>query len=120
MKTILALTLLFSLPLFAASPSADYNINIHVSQSRIGTDCGSAFKGSSTCESVQQLSVLVDGAKYELESKTLLPKGVVALGDYKAKLVKDQQKPTHEFNRTYSLMFPDGSARDFVVTGQVE
>lgn len=119
-KTILALSLLFSLPLFAASPSTDYNLNIHVSQSRIGTDCSSVNKGESTCESVQQLSALIDGAKYELEAKTLLPKGIVALGDYKAKLTKDKQKSTHEFNRTYSLMFPDGSTRDFDVTGQVE
>jgi hypothetical protein len=109
-KIILALTLLFCLPLFAASPSADYNINIHVSESRIGT--GRA--------NVQELSVLVDGAKYEMESLTNLPKGIVALGDYKAKLVKDQQKPTHEFNRTYELMFPDGSTREFMVTGQIE
>ena len=69
---------------------------------------------------MQQISVLIDGAKYEMESVTNLPKGIVALGDYKAKLVKDQQKPTHEFNRTYELMFPDGSTRQFVVTGQME
>ena len=74
----------------------------------------------SFCGSVQQISVLIDGAKYEMESVTNLPKGIIALGDYKAKLVKDQQKPTHEFNRTYSLMFPDGSTRDFFVTGQLE
>jgi hypothetical protein len=96
--------------LFAQSPDAGYNLNIHVSQSRIGT--GRA--------NTQELCVLVDGAKYEMESLTNLPKGVIVLGDYKANLIKDQQKSTHEFNRTYSLMFPDGSTRDFVVTGQVE
>lgn len=94
-------------------------INIHVSESRIGTDCG-VSSGNSSCKSVHELSALIDGAKYELESKTRTPKGIVALGDNKAKLVKDQQKPTHEFNRTYQLMFPDGSTRQFVVTGQVE
>ena len=47
-KSILALTLLFSLPLFAASPSADYNLTIHVSESRMGSDC-SVFKGDSNC-----------------------------------------------------------------------
>jgi hypothetical protein len=119
-KTILTLTLLFSLPLFANSPSADYNITIHVSESRIGTVCSRVNKGDSNCDSAQRILGLIDGAKYELESKTVFPKGIVALGDYKAKLIKDQQKPTHEFNRTYSLMFPDGSTRDFVVTGQVE
>jgi hypothetical protein len=118
-KTILALSLLFCLPLFAQSPDAGYNLNIHVSESRIGTDCG-VSSGNSSCKSVQQLAALIDGAKYELEGETYFPKGIVALGDYKAKLVKDQQKPTHEFNRTYELMFPDGSTRKFRVTGQVE
>ena len=75
-KTILALSLLFSLPLFAASPSADYNLTIHVSESRIGT-------GRAT--DTQDLCVLVDGVKYEMESLTSFPKGIVALGDYKAK-----------------------------------
>lgn len=119
-KTILALSLLFSLPLFAASPSADYNITIHVSESRIGTDCGSVIKGDSFCKSVQKLSVMIDGAKYELEAETRTPKGIIAIGDYKAKLVKDQQKPTHEFSRIYELMFPDGTTRQFTVTGQIE
>ena len=91
-KTILALTLLFSLPLFAASPAADYNLTIHVSESRRGSDC-SVFKGDSTCKSFQRLSVLIDGAKYELEATTVLSKGIVALGDYKGKLIKDQQNP---------------------------
>ncbi len=124
-KPILALSLLlslpvFSLPMFAASPSADYTLTIHVSQTRIGTDCGIVLQGNSLCKSVQKLSVTIDGVKYELEAESLTPKGIVALGDYKAKLVKDQQKPTHEFNRTYELMFPDGSTRKFDVTGQVE
>lgn len=118
-KTILALTLLFSLPLFAASPAADYNLTIHVSETRIGTDCGVAV-GNSTCKSVQLLSALVDGAKYELESETFFPKGIVALGDYKARLIPGQEKPTHELNRSYELMFPDGSTRKFRVIGQVE
>ena len=65
-KSILALTLLFSLPLFAASPSADYNLTIHVSQSRIGTGLR-VFKVTPP-QSFQHLSVLVDGVKYELEA----------------------------------------------------
>ncbi len=118
-KLVLGLSLLLALPLFAQAKGADYTINMHVSESRIGTDCGVA-SGNSSCKSVQQLTVLVNGTKYELESETFFPKGIVALGDYKAKLVKDQQKPTHEFNRSYELMFPDGSTRKFRVTGQTE
>ena len=102
-----------------AQKSSDYAIKVHVSASRIGYDCG-VTKGESSCKSVQQVTVMIDGAKYELQSQTYFPKGIVALGDYQAKLVSDEQKPTHEFTRTYDLMFPDGSTRKFHVIGQTE
>jgi len=102
-----------------AQKSPDYAIKVHVSASHIGYFCG-VTNGDSSCKSVQQLNVLIDGAKYELQSETYFPKGVVGLGDYQAKLVSDEQKPTREFTRTYDLMFPDGSTRKFRVIGQME
>jgi hypothetical protein len=66
------------------------------------------------------LKALIDGRTYELESQTILPKGVVPLGDYHAKLIDDKQKPTGEFQRTYDVMFVDGSTRKFSVTGQMD
>jgi hypothetical protein len=108
-----------SLPVCAQTKAAGYPVKVHVSASSIGYDCG-VSRGDSSCKSVQQLSVLIDGAKYQLESETFFPKGIVAIGDYQAKLVDDQQKPTHEFTRVYELMFPDGSTRKFNVTGQME
>lgn len=113
-------SMLFSLPICAQGKSADYSIKVHVTASRIGTDCGSVTNGNSGCKSVQQISAMVDGVKYEMESETFFPKGIVALGDYEAKLVDDQQKPTREFSRSYDLMFPDGSTRKFRVIGQTE
>jgi hypothetical protein len=111
--------IVLSVPLYAQTKSADYAVKVHVSASHIGTDCG-VTKGDSSCKSVQQITVLVDGAKYELQSETFFPKGIVALGDYQAKLVDDQQKPTREFTRTYDLRFADGSTRKFHVIGQTE
>jgi hypothetical protein len=99
---------------------ADYTLGVHVTASRIGSDCGEVSKGSSSCRATQVLAAVVDGKKYELRSETILQKRVVALGDYKAKLVTDKQKPTHEFTREYDLMFPDGSTRKFSVIGQME
>ena len=116
---VLLCAMAVSLPMVAQAKSADYAVKVHVSGSRIGEDCG-VSRGSSNCSSVQILTVAIDGAKYELESETLLPKGIVALGDYPAKLTEDQQKPTHEFTRAYELKFPDGSARKFRVIGQTE
>jgi len=109
---------LLSIPA-SAQKGASYPVKVHVSASRIGYDCA-VSRGNTACESVQQLTAVVDGVKYELESETILPRGVVALGDYQAKLLEDEQKPTHEFKRAYELMFPDGSTRKFRVIGQTE
>lgn len=57
------------------------------------------------------LTVQVKGKKYELESETFFSKGLVALGNYQAKLGDHKEKPTGEFTRSYDLMFPDGSTR---------
>lgn len=106
-------------PLMGQAP-AEYTLGVHVTASRIGSDCGEVSKGTSSCRATQMLDAVIDGKKYELRSETILQKGVVALGDYKAKLVSDKQKPTHEFTREYDLMFPDGSTRKFTVIGQME
>jgi hypothetical protein len=110
---------LVAVPL-SGQAAADYTTGVHVTASRIGSDCGEVSKGTSSCRATQMLEAAVDGKKYELRSETILQKGVVALGDYKAKLVSDKQKPTHEFTREYDLMFPDGSTRKFSVIGQME
>lgn len=62
----------------------------------------------------------IEGKKYQLESETFFSKGLVALGDYHAKLSDHKEKPTKEFTRSYDLMFPDGSTRTFNVIGQME
>lgn len=116
--------LLFVSAMVLASPAnaqktSDYAIKVHVSASHIGYTCG-VLNGDSSCKSVQQVTAIIDGAKYELQSETFFPKGIVALGDYQAKLVSDEQKLTHEFTRTYELMFPDGSTRKFRVIGAME
>ena len=118
-KFLLVSALGFSISVYAQSKSADYTIKIHVSATRIGVDCG-VFNGNSSCKTVQQLTAQIDGAKYELQSETFFPKGIVALGDYQAKLIKNTVKPTHEFSREYDLVFPDGSTRKFRVIGQTE
>lgn len=45
---------------------------------------------------------------------------LLALGNYKARLVKDAHKPTGETSRIYELLLPGGQARRFVVVGQSE
>jgi hypothetical protein len=78
-----ALALLFlSCVLVWAAPSAsDYDISVHVSATRM------VFRGSSA--GYQSLSVILNGKRYELESLGA-PNALLMLGDYKARLVKDQ------------------------------
>jgi O-acetylhomoserine/O-acetylserine sulfhydrylase-like pyridoxal-dependent enzyme len=58
---------------------ADYTINVHVSKSYFGE------RGS------QMVKAVIDGKKYELVARPDYPM-LLALGDYKAKLVKDEHR----------------------------
>jgi hypothetical protein len=72
-------------------------------------------------QDVQKLTVIIDGKKYELEAPN--PRAgvsLLALGDYKAKLVQHQHKTTHESSQAYEFLFPDKKTRKFTVVGQTE
>ena len=97
----------------------EYTIPVHVTESHIGLSC-TITKGDSSCKSTQVFTAQIEGKKYQLESETFFSKGLVALGDYYAKLADHKEKPTKEFTRSYDLMFPDGSTRTFNVIGQME
>jgi len=87
---------------------AEYSINVHVSSSSIDLNVGT-----------QALDVVIDGKKYELRS--VLPMNrVLALGDYKAKLVQDQHKTTYDSFQVYEFLFRDKKTRKFEVVGQTE
>ena len=45
---------------------------------------------------------------------------LLALGDYKAKLVQDVHKTTYESSQAYEFLFPDKKTRRFFVVGQTE
>ena len=122
-KAVLVVFLLCSLPALAQSQPkeantidfSNYPLSMHISDSHVGIDC------SSSCKAAEFISATVEGNKYELESETFLPKnGIIALGDYHVKLINQKVKKTGEFQKTYELMFPDGSTRKFAVTGQTE
>ena len=75
---------------------------------------------------VQRLSVLIDGKKYELEApatlRANLQAGVtlLALGDYKARLVQDVHKTAYESSQAYEFQFTDKKTRKFMVVSQSE
>jgi hypothetical protein len=108
----LTLAVLLLLPTFAHASDpkpADYTITIHVSATRIA----SAGTG------VQDLDVIIDAKKYELNSDRAVGQ-LLALGDYKAKLVEDSHKTTYDSYQVYEFLFPDGKTRKFQVVGQIE
>jgi hypothetical protein len=109
-KITLAILLLISALAWAGGDPnpADYTINVHVSSSRVDIKYGT-----------QGLNVVIDGKKYELRSELVINR-VLALGDYKAKLVQDQHKTTYDSLHVYEFLFPDKKTRKFEVVGQTE
>jgi hypothetical protein len=107
-KITLAVLLLLSAHTWAGgNPNpAEYTVNVHV-------------KSSSIAGGQQDLSVVIDGKKYDLESETV-PRALLALGDYKAKLIKDEHKTAYDSVRVYEFLFPDNKMRKFTVVGQTE
>jgi hypothetical protein len=107
-KITLTILLLLSVLAWAGSnPNpADYTITVHVNKSYY------------CAHGEQKVTVVIDGKNYELAAngeRTLL-----ALGDYKAKLVKDEHKGMYSFHQEYEFLFPDQRTKKFWVSGQSE
>jgi hypothetical protein len=110
-KFTLAILLLLATFAHASDPKpADSTITIHVNATRI------AFAGHGYS---QDLDVIIDGKKYELLSELGISQ-LLALGDYKAKLVKDDHRTTYDSYQVYEFLFADGKTRKFDVVGQIE
>ena len=109
MKRAALLVLLFAALAPAAPAPDDYTINVHVTSSY------KLFIGSAP---QQGLAVVIDGKKYQLGGQ--YKGGLLALGDYKAKLSRDQHPNAYESNQEYELLFPDNKTRTYTVFGQIE
>jgi len=106
-----------------AGPNTDeYTINVHVSSSRWVMEPAMLIGP----QPVQRISVIIDGKNYELEApatlRANLQAGVtlLALGDYKARLVQDVHKTAYESSQAYEFQFSDKKTRKFMVVGQSE
>ncbi len=109
-KLPLAILLLLATFASAADPKpADYTITVHVSASRLVREGHGA----------QDLDVVIDGKKYELLSE-LGVGDLLALGDYKAKLVLNDHRTDYDSHQAYEFLFPDKRTRTFNVVAQIE
>ncbi|MGA2671657.1 MAG: hypothetical protein ABSE99_00405 [Terracidiphilus sp.] len=121
-KLLFAILLLAPALAWAEKPApspADYTIAVHVQASRLTVDCGDVTNGTSICRWTQHLSVLIDGKKYELNS-SIKNADLLRVGDYKAKLLKEETKRAYEYMRNYEFLFPDGTTRDYYLAGETE
>ncbi len=75
--------------------------------------------GGGLCNSAQQLAVLIDGKKYELLASGI-QMDLLRVGDYNAKIVKDETARSYEYARTYEFLFADGKTRQYQVVGESE
>jgi hypothetical protein len=132
-KVSIAILMLMPALSWAAKPTpnpADYPVTVHVQSSQLSYTCHGV---SSDCGSVQHLTVIIDGKKYDLDSDFefhLLQLHVLRLGDYKARIYSDTSKYPHfgkletpnvyEYSRTYEFLFPDGQTREYFVVGESE
>lgn len=106
MKTAALFVLLLLATLAPAAPAPDeYSINVHVTSSY--------FVGG-----VQELDVVINAKKYQLLGGA--KGGLIGLGDYKAKLDKDEHPTAYESAQEYQFLFPDNKTRKFAVIGQSE
>jgi hypothetical protein len=125
MKKVLLMVLLFLPALgWAEKPAtnpADFTVAVHVQSSRIEADCSDVTNGTSVCFWNQHLKVTIDGKKYELvgnRAKKIWY--VLRLGDYKAKVLKEDTSRNYEYQRSYEFLFSDGATGDFQVMGESE
>lgn len=88
------------------SHAADHTVNVHVSASSIDRT------------GHQVLDVVIDAKKYELRSELSIGH-LLALGDYKAKVVKNDHPTAYDFSQVYEFIFPD-KTRPYMVVGQTE
>jgi len=118
-KAALIAMLLFATMSWAGASADDYSTTAHVTGSRwvFGPT-------SSSFALYQRLDATIDGKKYELQAYNfsgnirVIP--ILALGDYKAKLIQDVHKNAYEYSQSYEFLFADGKTRKFLVIGQSE
>lgn len=107
---ILVAALMATTTVFAQQPPAPagFPVTVHVVYSR-----------SLLTEGVQQIETEIDGQPVELQA---LSQGVLALGDYPARISTKVRAPSHDPNsydiyKGYDLLLPDGKTRTYTVIG---
>ena len=86
----------------------DYPLTVHVTHARVSSLAG---------VSVLHLDALIDGTKVELETGA---SGLLHTGDYRARMVANDDKKSGWFSRSYELLFSDGTHVVFTEVAESE
>jgi hypothetical protein len=86
---------------------ADYKVNVHVTHAFLAGVLATLH-----------LDVLVDGKKLQLEGQSAAV--MLHVGDYKARVVKDEERKSGWYVETYDLLFADGTHWLFNVVSESE
>jgi hypothetical protein len=108
-RAILITLLLFAVSTVTVAAPNDYPVAIHVHSSYFLYNNGGVS---------QMLDTVIDGKKFMLAD--FATGQLLAIGDYKAKFIKDEHKTPYESHQVYEFLFPDGKTRNFNVVGQTE
>ncbi len=119
MKTFGIFLLLFVASASAQSSSSAYPIAVTVQGSSVVDVCD-VSQGSSLDFMYMKLSVIIEGRHLELRGNKPIRNGILALGEYKAKLVTDKHEKPYVSDQVYELQYPDGATERFTVTGETK
>jgi hypothetical protein len=86
----------------------DYPLTVHVTHARVSSLAG---------VSVLHLDVVIDGTKVELEAGA---SGLLHTGDYRGRIVTNDDKKSGWFSRSYELLFSDGTHVVFTEVAESE
>jgi hypothetical protein len=105
-----------------ADPSS-FPVNVHVSTSKLEIVPGEKLNTLG-----QRLDVTIDGRHLVLEGNQIIGKKkfiggevwVLPVGDYKARIKKEDASPNGAYWREYEILLKDGSTWDCYVVGESE
>lgn len=90
---------------------ANYPLTVHVLCSFLSLP----LSATNQIAGGRRIAVTLNGKS--LEMSTNWDNSVLALGDYKARLVKDSSPNAYEIEQTYEFLLPNGGLHTFTLTG---
>jgi len=92
-----------------------YQLKVHVVSSKVSGSCATKRTGFNCAV----LNVTIDGKKYRLEGNCGSV-NVLRVGDYPARIVKDEAEGPAAYRREYEFLFADGETGRYQVVGESE